>query len=220
MRKIKNIVGEIFGRWKVLEFSESKNTKRMYKCICECGIIRNVSKGNLLLGLSKSCGCLNKEMVSKRSKTHGKSKTSEYCIWTEMKNRCMNHLHKQYFNYGGRGILICEEWIYCFENFYRDMGNRPSLIHSLDRIDNNKGYNKINCRWATSKQQTRNTRANIKYIYEGKNLILSDWAELYNVSHEFLWGRIRNGWSIEKALTTPKIRGRQKLIVLSKLNNQ
>lgn len=91
-------------------------------------------------------------------KTHGMTNTSEYRSWHHMKGRCLNPKDYDYKNYGGRGIDICQDWVDSFESFYKDMGPKPSRNHSLERIDNSKGYNKENCKWATRKEQNNNQR--------------------------------------------------------------
>jgi len=125
---------------------------------------------------------------------------SEYAIWSGMKGRCLNANDKAYQNYGGRGITVCETWMR-FENFYNDMGNRPSLNHSLDRIDNNKGYCKENCRWAVRLEQENNKRTNTFYELNGERLTLANWARKINIESSTIKKRIDAGWGIERALT-------------------
>ena len=108
---------------------------------------------------------------------HGKSNTSEYDIWQGIKKRCHNQTHKLYPYYGGRGITMCEEWRNDFMSFYNDMGTRPTPKHSLDRIDNEKGYYKDNCRWVTKEVQANNTRTNVFIEYKGKRQTIAQWAK-------------------------------------------
>lgn len=123
----------------------------------------------------------------------------EYTIWGEMKARCLN---KNRENYGGRGITVCSRWLR-FEEFIKDMGTRPSKNHSIDRIDNDKGYFKENCKWATWKEQSRNKRNNVNITYQGKTQCLPDWAEELGISKSTLQSRInRSNWPIERAFTT------------------
>jgi hypothetical protein len=114
----------------------------------------------------------------------------------------MNKKHKHYHGYGGRGITICTEWL-LFENFYRDMGDKPSKDHTLDRKDNDGPYCKDNCRWATQKQQMNNTRSVRKLTHNGITHTVAEWAELLNMPPETLRTRLRLGWSISDALTIP-----------------
>lgn len=135
-------------------------------------------------------------------KTHGMSRTKIYKIWKGMIGRCTNPKGKYFDRYMGRGITICKEWRNSFENFYKDMGDPPAG-HSLDRVNNDKGYSKENCRWATPKQQQNNRRGCIKLTFNQQTKSLVEWSEITNLSRTVIWKRLDAGWSVEKALTTP-----------------
>jgi hypothetical protein len=123
-----------------------------------------------------------------------------------MKHRCSNSNAKQYFDYGGRGILVCEEW-QRFDNFLRDMGDAPEGL-SLERTDNSKGYSKDNCRWATRGEQQRNSRRNVNLTLNGSSHCISEWGRLLGLSRHTIWCRIfRQGWSVERALSTGSLVG-------------
>lgn len=108
----------------------------------------------------------------------GHKPTKEYSAWISIKGRCMCPSHKNYVDYGGRGIKICDKWLNSFENFLADVGESPSKLHWLDRYPNNDGdYEPNNVRWATPAQQTRNRRSNIWIEHNGVKLVLSDWAK-------------------------------------------
>jgi hypothetical protein len=129
--------------------------------------------------------------------------TPEYRTWTQIKQRCHNPKNKDYDRYGGRGIVVCERWRHRFENFFADMGKRPSDEHSIDRIDNDGPYSPENCQWATGKQQARNRQTNRLIDFDGKTMTTADWAEHLGIERHIIENRIVKGWSVERALTVP-----------------
>jgi hypothetical protein len=138
------------------------------------------------------------------NKKHGMTGTSMYQKWKGIKRRCFNPNEKQYKDYGGRGITICERWANNFEAFLLDMGEPPTEYHSLDRIDVNGNYEPGNCRWATSKEQNRNKRTNVTYEYNGQQYFLIELAEKFKIPFSTLAGRIITlKWSVKKAVETP-----------------
>lgn len=120
-----------------------------------------------------------------------------------MRARCNYTKHEAYARYGGRGIKVCERW-HTFENFLADMGRRPDLTHTLDRIDNNAGYSPDNCRWANRRDQILNSRAARYLEFRGETLNVKAMAARYGLSHQLLKHRLGKGWTLEEALTTPK----------------
>lgn len=133
---------------------------------------------------------------------HGQSYTKTYRSWDAMVGRCYNKTDKKYKNYGGRGIVTCDEWLK-FEGFYKDMGDRPKGL-TLDRIDSNKNYSKENCRWSTQKVQQNNRTNNRILEFNGKSQTVSEWADELQINYSTLANRINFlGWSVEKALLTP-----------------
>ena len=199
-KKVIDLIGKRFGRLTVLEIA-SKDKWGHYKwlCKCDCGNSIIVRGDNLKSNITASCGCLNKDLVKKRMTIHGKVKSVEYKCWSGIKARCLNENYPKYKNYGGRGITVCERWLK-FENFYKDMGERQERL-SLDRIDNNKGYCKENCRWATYTQQNRNKRNNKMITYKGETMCVIEWAEKLDIKYNTLLSRLYKRWSIEKTFT-------------------
>lgn len=160
------IIGETFGRWRVLEYLGSSK----YQCECECGKQSIIHSQCLRRGTSQSCGCFKLEKLALR-KTHGYSKTKTYAAWFSLKNRCLNPRYIAWKNYGGRGITVCERWL-AYENFLADMGEAPEGL-SLDRIDNNGDYEPGNCRWATQTEQVNNRRNNRFVMLNGVEMPLT-----------------------------------------------
>lgn len=194
--------GEKFGRLTAKTY-EGKTSGRaeMWKCKCECGQIRIVKETALKSGHTKSCGCLSAEMTRERTRTHGASKTPLHFVWRAMKQRCENPQCGSYKNYGARGIAVSPEW-QKFENFKSDMGDAPAGM-SLERKNNDLGYSKENCVWASRATQSRNTRANRNVTINGESRCLTDWAEAAGIKLCTIKYRIRSGWSDQKAISTP-----------------
>ncbi|ABO54166.1 hypothetical protein LA345_25765 [Burkholderia vietnamiensis] len=130
---------------------------------------------------------------------HGMTRSPEYQTWRSMKKRCISPSNARYAQYGGRGITVCERWM-SFENFFEDMGPRPSPKHSLDRMDNNRGYEPGNCRWATLVEQNRNKSTNVILEYRGERRCVSEWSEITGIPHGTILSRINRGIPIEKIL--------------------
>jgi DNA-binding NtrC family response regulator len=136
--------------------------------------------------------------------THGMSYTREYRVWSGMIQRCTNPNQSTYKHYGGRGISVDKRWKDSFLAFLDDMGTAPSKEHTLERKNNNQGYEPGNCRWATRKEQANNTRNTIRIIYQGKEYTLKELAELAGVSRTTLYQRLRKQkLSVEEAVTKP-----------------
>ncbi|MDE2095653.1 MAG: hypothetical protein KGL39_00220 [Patescibacteria group bacterium] len=128
---------------------------------------------------------------------------AEFRAWCDMRNRCYNKTNPRFKDYGGRGIRVCECWRHSFQKFLSDMGPRPGKGYSLDRINNDMGYRKSNCRWATPKQQLQNTRKNQTLTYNGETLCFTEWARRIGGTIDAIRGRIKRGWTVKDALTTP-----------------
>ena len=201
----KNLCGQRFDRLVVVLYAGKQKRNHCWKCRCDCGKEKIVAGCNLTSGNSKSCGCLKSKALKERLTIHGKSKTVEYQIWHSMWDRCRKGNDRKFKDYAGRGISVCERWK-DFEAFLADMGPRPSDKHSLDRENNSKGYSPDNCRWATAKQQSRNTRYNRMLTCWGRTQCMAAWEEELGLSRGLIHARLKYGWSVERALSPKKIR--------------
>ena len=157
MSKKIEMVGKQFGRLKIIKDNGSNNNGRAtWLCLCDCGENVIVEGKSLRNGNTKSCGCLNREIVASKAKTHGMCGTSTYITWMGMLTRCTNSNQATYKNYGERGITVCKRWLN-FELFYNDMGERPAGL-TIERKNNELGYSPDNCIWADRTTQARNQR--------------------------------------------------------------
>jgi hypothetical protein len=156
-RKRLKLSGKRFGRLLVIrEVGQNKHKAVLWECVCDCGNTIIAIGGNLRIGCTNSCGCIKNETTGNLNKTHGMAGTPTHGTWKHIIQRCTNLNSKDYKDYGGRGITVCERWL-SFENFLEDMGLKPKRF-SIDRIDNDRGYFKENCRWASQTIQSRNRR--------------------------------------------------------------
>ncbi len=206
MKLSTNLIGKKFGRLDVIERAGSDKWGTPYwLCRCNCKdrskvIVRSNSLKN---GNTQSCGCFNKEIITKHGHNSKNGKSKVYETWAQIIQRCNNPKNKRYKDYGGREINVCQQWLR-FENFLEDMGDPPTENHSIDRINNNKGYYKENCRWITPKEQARNRRDNLFIQHNGKTKLLIELCEKYSIPYRTVWDRIyKNNWSVDKALITP-----------------
>lgn len=191
-----DLTGQTFGRWAVLEFhSNAKGRGTRWLCRCECGTERPIYANNLKRGRSRGCRSCSKT-------THGKSGTKAYDVWIGIKARCSNPSALDYNRYGGRGIRVCERWE-SFESFLEDMGERPFPAATVERINNDGPYSPENCRWATRKDQGQNKHNNVILTHDKKTLCMSAWADEMGLSQKTLHDRLKSGWPVGRALTTP-----------------
>lgn len=208
--------GDRYGRWSVLQELPDRRSptngraQRMVECRCECGTMRALMLESLRKATepSQSCGCIQRESPVKgghKNRTHGQSKSLTYSSWAEMKQRCLNSNKVFHHRYGGRGISVSALWMESYEAFLKDMGDRPSRRHSLDRHPNQNGnYEPGNCRWATPEQQARNRSNNVMLTFRGETMCISEWAERIGLPRKTLEKRLNHhGFTVEQALTLP-----------------
>jgi hypothetical protein len=200
-----DLIGQRFGRYAIVKFagySTGKSRPRpMWKCLCDCGTVKDVRQIALTSGVTVSCGCKRREG---REVVHGESDSPEYRAYHGAKERCNVSSSKDYPRWGGKGIRFL---FTSFEQFLSVMGRRPTEQHSLDRWPDKKGdYEPSNCRWATSKQQGRNKNNNVILTVNGEARCISEWAEVMGHGRGLIKTRRKNGWCDECAVLQP-IRG-------------
>ena len=201
-RRDEDLVGQRFGMLVVLHRSAcgvNRRRHKMWDCLCDCG--RTISYVGYRLGKHKrpSCGC-----VASRQ-THGGTHRREYVVWKGMRVRCTKPWAINYPLYGGRGITICDRWRNSFQAFLDDMGPRPSADHSIERIDNDRGYEPGNVRWATRVEQGRNKRSNHLVTVGDETLPVSAWAERAGMNPRLIRERLARGWEPARAISTPPL---------------
>jgi hypothetical protein len=194
--KPRDLHGRVFGNWTVIARAGSDSGRNaLWVCRCVCGSIRNVVGYTLTSGTSSGCGCIKKAL----GHTSAGKTSAEYMAWRQMRRRCTNRNATGYKDYGGRGITVCKEWD-TFEGFFSDMGPRPSLLHSIDRIDNNGPYTPMNCRWSTKKEQSNNTRSNHLVEYEGSIYTISNLARKMGATRSRINYWLRTGRLVTASL--------------------
>jgi hypothetical protein len=204
-----DLTGKRFHQLTVIGKGRRTPGSTYWNCRCDCGQVRQVASAKLRSGRAYSCGCTKKTNIAKALTTHGQSgghtkgrRTAEYRIWGLMVNRCHNPKNPAYPDYGGRGIMVCERWR-TFENFFADMGPRPSKRHTIDRTNNSKGYEPGNVRWATMKEQANNTRGNRIIEHAGLRMTLAQWAQHTGIRGNTIARRIDSGVPAALAMSTP-----------------
>lgn len=198
-----DLTGERFGRLTVIGKSDIQDGKGLlWDCSCSCGNVVSVRSYNLRIGKTRSCGCLKR--TDPNYKTHGKSRTRIYGVWTNMKTRCCNPNSKAYPRYGGRGIKVCDEWTNPSEfiKWANESGYNDGL--TLDRIDNDGDYCPSNCRWVSMKVQGNNTSRNRLFTMNGETQTLAEWCEKTGMPYKTVYKRVFIlGWDFEKAMNAP-----------------
>lgn len=203
--KLRDLTGQVFGRLTVVQQlpTDYRPTKHArWLCQCVCGRQKEVFGFSLERGQIKSCGCYRREVQRMRKRgTHGQHNTPLYHAWESLKQRCLNPKNPVYHRYGGRGITIDPLFIRSFEAFAKEIGFPPSPRHTIDRRDNNKGYEPGNLRWATRAEQSENREATNLLTYNGVTLSVTAWAKRLGLPYSTFYYRLHH-WPLEKAMTT------------------
>ncbi len=198
-----DLTGRKYNRLTVLRFhNKTKSRNSKWVCLCDCGNESSVVGSQLIDGSIKSCGCLRVEKCSvtgSTNKQHGQANTKTYHVWESMKARCLNPNNNAFNNYGGRGIAICERWLNSYENFLADMDEAPEKM-TLERKNNELGYYKENCIWASVKTQSNNRRTNHVINTANGPMTVTEAAEHFGLKPVTIFARIRNGWPQDRWL--------------------
>ena len=200
-------IGDIFGSLTIVEKPQRRigDNRVIVRCKCKCGGEIAPRMQHLVIGRVKSCGCLRKQAATingLNNKRHGKSHGTEWKSYYSMRDRCCNPKHQSFADYGGRGIKVCDRWLQGFDNFFIDMGEKPTG-QTLERIDTEGDYSPDNCRWATRKEQANNRRNNNRIEAFGKSLTIAEWSDATGLDPMTIRGRLKRGLAAEAALSMP-----------------
>lgn len=197
-KEVKDLIGRKFGRLTVISCKgKANNGKYQWECICDCGKIVTVKGNSLTTGHTKSCGCFELETKKSVNTTHGLRHHPLYHVWLNMKHRCYNLKDSHYIYYGGKGIVVCDEWLNSFEAFYNwSINNGYSKGMSIDRIDNSLNYCPTNCRYIPIEKQSSNRTTNHKILYKDKIYTIAELSRLLNIKSSTLYSQIRRNGRI------------------------
>lgn len=204
-----DLTGQRFGRLEVkeevsFELDNRHRKIRKWKCLCDCGKIKIARHKTLCCGEVRSCGCLRSETMRKKMTKHGGAKSLEYHSWVGMIQRCYNPKSQKYPIYGGRGIRVHRFWKKSFKTFIDYIGKKPTIKHTLERINTDGNYCPGNVRWATNKEQSNNRRNNYRFNYKNKSVTLKQLSEIIGINYRTLLHRLCVlKWSVHKATTVP-----------------
>lgn len=207
MAQFLDLTGQRFGRLTVQELVQRDSAANGYvtkwKCRCDCGGTTITRTACLRNGTTRSCGCLRSELSAARKRVHNGKGTRLYAIWKGICSRCHNTHRSCYDRYGGRGISMCDEWrdFATFREWAHANGYNDKL--SIDRIDNNGGYTPENCRWVDDYAQAHNKRNNRIIEFQNEKLCLAEWGRRLGCNGQVISDRLKRGWSVQQALTTP-----------------
>lgn len=199
INRTNNLIGQQFGRLTVIGMDDRNTRKTYWICQCSCGNMKSVRSDSLIRGAIKSCGCLKKETDAinlVKNHSHKMSGSRLYGIWQGMKGRCDNPHNARYDRYGGRGIVVCDEWRNSFENFYNwAIQNGYSDELTIDRKDNDGNYEPGNCRWSSNQEQCNNRCTNVKITIGNATKTLTEWCVIFELDIYTINARYnRNGF--------------------------
>lgn len=207
-KQFKSLVGERFGRLTVISLTDKRVGKdRVWQCKCDCGTVKDIAGRNLKRGFSKSCGCYKQEVFLDMATTHGKSGSKLYHIRKGMIRRTTVPEDERYAYYGAKGVKVCDEWLdeekgldnFC--NWATNNGYEDGL--TIERIDYNGNYEPSNCKWATPLEQGSNKSNNVYHTFNGETFTATEWSRRLGGNVNLVTKRLKAGWSLEKALTSP-----------------
>jgi len=199
--RLVDLTGRRFGRLTVLGRAENSGKRTYWRCRCDCGKVKDYWAGRLNNNRDGGCGC--------QQGTHRMSQSSEWRTWQGIKERCLNPLGSGYARYGAKGIKVCDRWLgeNGFDNFYADMGEKPTPSHTLDRFPDRQGdYEPKNCRWATKREQGANRESVVEITLQDITLCVAEWSRRTGIGSGTLLRRYHAGWSPLDMLTTPCVR--------------
>lgn len=207
-------LGDRFERLTVIRRCPSDPQK--WTCLCDCGNVKDILDRSLKPKHTRSCGCLHRERairLGENRRTHGHSTklngkqrlTSEYSAWRSLRRRCYEPGTKSYADYGAKGIIVCERWLNSFENFFADMGPKPTPQHTIERRDGKGNYDPDNCCWATRVEQNRNKSNNVYVTVNGVRRCIAEWSELSGINAATLNQRVRSKWPVDLLFIPPQL---------------
>ena len=198
--------GERHGKLIVLGFAGiDKRGEAVWRCKCDCGNITQVTGYKIRSGHTTSCGCVRRNRLGNKNRTHGMSETRLYTTWLGMKARCNRPTEQNYYLYGGRGISVCDEWEKSFESF-KDWALENGYTDKLtiDRKDTNGNYCPENCKWSTVYEQANNKRNNHFIDAFGLHLTVAQWSRRSGIGVATILRRVNFlGWSGQDAVSVP-----------------